>query len=223
MRKFLVAAALIGAASPGVAADFFMDGPPAAPPPLYDYGYDSGWTGQYLGVTAGGQRTRIDIPNNGVLEGYNLIGGVFAGVNFQEENGLVLGAEADAEYVGFDQTVACGNPTWSCRGYVSVQGSLRARLGYSFDDFLVYATAGLAAAHVGGSTTSPTDVVYPDSHIRVGWTVGAGAEFAFSDAWFARAEYRYTDLGSRDMSFDVAYPGVGATSHAVKAGLGYRF
>jgi outer membrane immunogenic protein len=34
------------------------------------------------------------------------------------------------------------------------------------------------------------------STTRAGWTVGVGAEHAFTPNWIARAEYRYTDFGS---------------------------
>jgi high affinity Mn2+ porin len=36
---------------------------------------------------------------------------------------------------------------------------------------------------------------------RAGWAVGAGAEFALSSAWNARAEYLYTGFGSTAQSF----------------------
>ena len=199
MRKFLLGLALIAAASPAMAADMYMPDHQWS-----DFGAKRsyGWSGQYLGASVGGQRTRIDLPGGGgVLEGVGLIGGLFAGVNFQEDNGLVLGAEADVEWNGYDQTAACDHPDWYC----NVQGSLRARLGFATDSFHAYATAGLAGAAVGG----------------LGWTAGLGAEVAFSDAWFARAEYRYTALGSANAWVDPVETGV--ISHALRAGIGYRF
>lgn len=224
MRAILLGSLALLIGSPVLAADYFYSPGPLEPMDSFEgYGYSSStWSDQYIGVTLGGQRTRIDVPGNGVLEGNGLIGGVFAGWNF-EDNGFVYGAEVDAEWSGFDQSVACSNPAWTCRGYVNAQGSLRGRLGFAADNFHLYGTAGLAIAHVGGSTTSPTNVVYSDSDIRFGWTIGAGAEVALSDDWFVRAEYRYTDLGTRDMTFDVDYPGVRATSHAFRLGAAYKF
>lgn len=217
MRRLVLGSLAILAASPALAADYLYQ------PDVVEYGYSSsGWSGQYIGASLGGQRTRINIPGHGVLEGLGLIGGVFAGVNFEQE-GWVFGAEADAEWSGFEQSMTCTNPAWTCKGYLNAQGSLRARIGFAVDSFHVYGTAGLALAHVGGSTVSPTNVEYPNSYLRAGWTAGVGAEVAFSDAWFARAEYRYTDLGTADAWFDVGYPDIGVTSHAVRAGLGYRF
>ncbi|MEQ8599494.1 MAG: porin family protein [Devosia sp.] len=218
MRKLMVASAALLMASPALAADMFL---PYDPEPYYAMS-DGDWGGQYLGATIGGQRTRIDVPGQGTLQDNGFIGGLFAGYNVHQES-LVYGVEADAEWSSFDQSIACTNPAWTCRGYVNFQGSLRARLGMATDSFHVYGTAGLAVAHAGGSTTSPANVEFHDSSVRFGWTVGAGAEIAFNESWFGRAEYRYTDLGSRDMTFDVAYPGVTATSHALRAGIGYRF
>jgi outer membrane immunogenic protein len=59
--------------------------------------------------------------------------------------------------------------------------------------------------------------------VRFGWTVGAGLELAMDENWFGRAEYRYSDFGTADMNFDVVYPNVSVRSHAVRAGVGYRF
>lgn len=195
MRNVVLGALALFAASPVLAADYLY-----SPEPDY-YGYSSsGWSGQYIGGSLGGQNTRIDLPPATVLEGFGLVGGIFAGVNF-EEGGLVFGAEADVEWNSYDQAAACTSPAWYC----SWQGSLRARLGYAMDDFHIYGTAGLAAATVGS----------------LGWTAGVGAEFAFSETWFARAEYRYTALGSANPWVDPSQTGV--TAHAVRTGIGYRF
>lgn len=218
MRKILMASAALLLASPALAADAFL---PYQPEPYYEVS-GGDWGGQYLGATLGGQRTRIVVPGQGTLEGNGFIGGLFAGYNVHQD-AMVYGVEADAEWSSFDQSMACTNPAWTCRGYVNFQGSLRARLGVATDTFHLYGTGGLAVGHAGSSTTSPANVEYPDSSLRIGWTVGAGAEVAFNENWFGRAEYRYTDLGSRDMNFDVVYPDVAVTSHALRAGIGYRF
>jgi len=218
MRKFWMASAALLLASPALAADMLM---PYAPEPYYAMS-GGHWGGQYLGATLGGQRTRIVVPGQGTIEGNGFVGGLFAGYSVHEDN-FVYGVEADGEWSSFDQSIACTNPAWTCRGYVNFQGSLRARLGVATNAFHIYGTAGLALAHAGGSTTSPANVEYHDSSVRAGWTVGAGAEVAFNDSWFGRAEYRYTDLGPHDMTLDVVYPNVAVTSHALRAGIGYRF
>ena len=35
-----------------------------------------------------------------------------------------------------------------------------------------------------------------NSDVRVGWTAGGGAEYAFTNNWTLRGEYLYVDLGS---------------------------
>lgn len=195
MRSVVLASLAFLAASPALAADYLSFPEPD------DYGYSSStWSGQYIGGSLGGQRTYIELPAGGILDGLGLIGGVFAGVNYEQDS-LIYGLEADVEWNGFDQAAACTSPAWYC----SVQGSLRARLGYAVDSFHVYGTAGIAAATVGS----------------IGWTAGLGTEFAFSDAWFARAEYRYTALGAANAWYDQNQTGV--TAHAFRTGVGYRF
>ena len=218
MKFFIATSVLCLLCAPVAAADLYVPTTPDAM--VTTSGYD--WSGFYIGAAAGGQGVRIFAPGEGTLEGTALVVGAFVGANAQSGN-LVFGAEADGEYSGYEGTRACGNPAWSCYGYLNWQGSVRGRVGFAIDTILLYGTAGVAIANVGGSTTSPANVVFPDSQVRVGWTVGAGVEAAFADNWFGRVEYRYTDLGARDMNFDVVYGGVEVRSHAVRAGVGYKF
>lgn len=108
---------------------------------------------------------------------------------------------------------------------INVQGSLRARLGYAMGPALLYATGGLAVAHFRtnydeGATTDST------SNTKAGWTVGAGVEYAFSQKWTTRVEYRYSDFGTftdnpaTDSGF--LYP-TDVKTHAVRVGISYKF
>ena len=61
---------------------------------------------------------------------------------------------------------------------------------------------------------------------HVGWTVGAGIEHAFTDRWIARAEYRYSDFGSQDLSLAAGLPtetSVDLKAHDIRVGLSYKF
>ncbi len=59
---------------------------------------------------------------------------------------------------------------------------------------------------------------------RIGWTAGAGVEYAFAPAWSAKLEYNYMDFGNDAVSFapgtltDIDQP-----FHAVKFGVNYKF
>ena len=82
----------------------------------------------------------------------------------------------------------------------------RARVGFAWDRILVYATGGLAYA--GFSSNTEVHFIrrnfernkfygsYDEN--RFGWTVGGGLEWAFGNAWTAKAEFLYLDFGSFD-------------------------
>ena len=77
-------------------------------------------------------------------------------------------------------------------------------LGVAWDRALIYATGGVA---FGGFNTTfrsrynrvphrlPVLRSGSFSTTRVGWTVGGGIEYAVTNNWSVRAEYRYTNLG----------------------------
>ena len=70
-------------------------------------------------------------------------------------------------------------------------GTARGRIGYAFDRFLPYFTAGAAFGDIKGTVGAVNDF----SATKVGWTGGAGVEYAFIDNWSAKLEYLYVDLG----------------------------
>jgi opacity protein-like surface antigen len=106
--------------------------------------------------------------------------------------------------------------------------SLRGRGGYLFNNLLLYGTGGLAAVKLKmsavGNWVSPGGVAEPDnsgsgvtanlgalgpsvttvddeSHLQLGWTVGAGGEHPVHPSFSIGVEYRYTSLGTT--SFDL--------------------
>jgi outer membrane immunogenic protein len=60
---------------------------------------------------------------------------------------------------------------------------------------------------------------------KLGWTAGAGVEYAFMGAWSAKLEYLYVDLGKTTCG--AALCGVDTevkfNSHIGKIGVNYRF
>ena len=69
---------------------------------------------------------------------------------------------------------------------------MRGRAGYAFDRVLFYGTGGAAFGNVqGGPVGGPFD-----SGTQIGWTAGAGVEFAFTPNITANVEYLYVDLGN---------------------------
>jgi outer membrane immunogenic protein len=108
--------------------------------------------------------------------------------------------------------------------------SVRLRAGYAFDNLLVFATVGGAAAEtddrieVGGVNEN-------SRQSRKGWTAGAGLEWAFSENWTAVGEYQYVDLGTETVTEDgtPAFPGAAIQIdfehiyHLGRVGVNYRF
>lgn len=211
------------------------------------------WTGGYVGVHAGyGWGTVLDVNNPNATEqdidgGF---GGIQAGYNHQFSNNVVLGVEADVSLGNvsgaFDgRTISVYNGYYT-EDEITALGTLRARLGYSAGRFLPFVTGGLAWANVDhmlgcdrarvvGAPLPPTGCATKfetsKSDIAVGWTVGAGAEYALTDKWSLKGEYLYTDLGkNRVMLVDANFPGNPVNNRnfdmqfsAVKLGLNYRF
>jgi outer membrane immunogenic protein len=80
-------------------------------------------------------------------------------------------------------------------------GSLRARAGFTpIDRALIYVTGGVAWAGID-HTASPPGVapfVFSGSYdqTRVGWALGGGGEYAFTNQISAKVEYVYYGFGS---------------------------
>jgi outer membrane immunogenic protein len=138
-------------------------------------------------------------------------GGLVAGWN-DSSGSLVYGVEAD---VTFGPNRASGSfsgagipglapdgLTTSASRRIGTAGSLRARLGTTLgEDLLFYATGGVALADVRSTANvvvngAPTVAWSGErNQARWGWTLGAGTEFKLSNSIALRAEYLYTDLG----------------------------
>jgi outer membrane immunogenic protein len=105
------------------------------------------------------------------------------------------------------------------------EGAARLRLGYAVDRFLPYIAGGVAFGKVDleriddlGASLGSTDETF------TGWTVGVGLEYAFTDNFIGRAEYRYTDFGNEDMTInDLPATNVDLTTNDVRLGIAYKF
>jgi outer membrane immunogenic protein len=138
-------------------------------------------------------------------------GQLYSGYNWQNGQ-IVYGVEGDIGYSGNDNTSA---------GITSknrVNGSVRGRIGYDLNPFLLYGTAGVAATDnkVSGPTGSDTNTAF-------GYTVGAGAEAFVTNNITARIEYRYTDYQNKDFDLGAASVSRGYDEHSVKLGIGVKF
>lgn len=221
MRKLPVAVTAAGCLWGGmaIAADLPVYAPAAeAEPVVYN------WSGAYLGAQLGYSWARDaeseenlqlgDVETN--PDGF--LGGVYAGYNWQLPSNLVLGAEADIAYAGVDGSAT--NPAgMTFRLDWNWLGAVRGRVGYALDRFLPYVAGGFAFGQVEASAADGT-AIYSKTATTTGWTVGAGAEYAFSDDWTGRLEYRYTDFGRTDVG-EIRTGDV--SMHDIRLGISYKF
>lgn len=169
-----------------------------------------GWSGVYVGAYGGYSWGEFD-SSAGDLTADGWTGGGFVGGNLQSGS-LVYGAEAD---IGYSSNSASLGATDVDQG---LNGSLRARLGYAFDPFMLYGTAGVAATQAEIDTGTDSD-----QNTHLGWTVGAGGEALITQNIFGRVEYRYSDYESKDFDVDGTTISSGFSDHSVRAGIGLKF
>lgn len=217
---------------------------------LYAADLSTDWSGFYVGATAGygwGLEDPVDLqafPNAaatqfGTLSPEGWLGGVTAGYNIQAGN-LVFGAEADlqaSDFAASGVATVDGVATTSTIG-VDWYGTANLRLGYATGPALFYLKGGLAYGDLNGSTTATgaggfTGTITNAEELALGYALGAGVEYAVTDAVSVKAEYQYVHLGADGSGqiFDAggAPTGVSASSvfnagmHTVKAGLNFHF
>ena len=175
------------------------------------------WTGFYLGVHAGAAFLDGDYNFGGYgssEDSTGFIGGVQAGYNWQFDN-IVIGAQTDFAYTSAKTSAFVMSETVDNK--LEWLGSTTARLGFAFDNFLVYGKGGIA---YGNSKIDVTNVD-SDSKWHTGWTAGVGAEYAFTQNITGLLEYNYVDLGSQDYFDDIVSADL--TTNVIKAGLNYKF
>jgi outer membrane immunogenic protein len=213
----VAAIASIAITTPAFAAD--MPVPIGTAPPAYVWVETSppiyNWTGCYLGVQGGaadGQSRHVAAtPPNPADAGlpltnyFDLTGGLIGGAvgcNYQAAN-IVFGIEDDFSSTNLKGT---GNeiPPFSPAATASTNESwldtLRGRVGFAKDRFLVYATGGAAFANIGVDVCAPPAGCTSVSQTQVGWVAGVGGEWAalVDDGWSVtfKVEYQFADFGT---------------------------
>jgi outer membrane immunogenic protein len=167
------------------------------------------WTGPYVGIQAGYAFGSSDIEDTtlgtlGEVDPEGFFGGLHLGYNLQTGSNFVLGLEGDinlSDVDGTDSTIQGGAASDVHDGESDWNGSARLRAGFAMDRALIYATGGVAIADYD-ITMVYFDGPNNDSATMIGWTVGAGVEFAVSSNLTTRVEARYSDYGSFSDTFD---------------------
>jgi outer membrane immunogenic protein len=248
MKKILLGAIALAAASaaalPASAADMRMPtkAPLLAATPAYN------WSGLYLGVHGGAQWLESETsffypptPASGArdLRTTSAIIGAQIGYNWMLNPSLLVGIEADLSWADHNdgaQLFRFAVDHFDGRNDLGVQGSLRGRLGFVNNNWLFYATAGVAFGDTSSSTIVTRDtvgsLVTTKDETLAGWTVGAGVDVMLTRNWIAGVEYRYTDFGSVSIAvpaFTFPAPGGAYTAgadyqtHALTFRVNYKF
>jgi len=161
----------------------------------------------------------------------SVFGGGQIGYNYQISS-FVLGAEGDASWAHLSSSNFCPNPFFTCGHNVDFLASLRARVGFTpMDRVLIYVTGGAAFADIHHTALPPgvAPFVFTGTYssTQVGWALGGGLEYAFTNNWSAKVEYLYYGLGT-----STAAPGTLSAANStrvtdnvntVNLGVNYRF
>jgi outer membrane immunogenic protein len=191
--------AILGAATLAMTAANGAMAADIAPVTQYD------WGGFYVGAHAGYGMGSAYFYDENVASGlvdwentYNVNGllfGLQAGWNKQSGN-FVWGLEGDAEYNGLYGL----DPVHAFAAYsesrVNFSSSIRGRAGLANDKALLYVTAGPELSNIqkdryGGGFATHDSLV----GLALGFTAGAGVEYAIDPKWSVGLEGRYTDYG----------------------------
>ncbi|BCH22636.1 outer membrane protein [Mesorhizobium sp. L-8-10] len=212
---FLFASALAVLAATGAkAADAVIE-----PPPVVIETPTFTWTGPYIGLQGGYAWSNARFSDPFVSVKDNFDGGLLGGyVGYQWQYGsFVFGGEADINALWNDQTFDVGGLAVDVGA--DWLASIRARAGYAIDRALIFGTGGVAFTGVSADTTiGGLDISASETY--TGWTLGGGVDYAFTDNWIGRLEYRYYDFGDSDVfdngNLDIQY-------NTVTVGVAYKW
>lgn len=270
MKTVLMSAIALGAmAVTATAADMPARGSAVAPAPYVAPVFT--WTGFYLGVNAGAAWHGNDncpgfydyTSSTGVIgsrvsafapacnsDDTAFTAGFQGGFNWQM-GAVVFGIEGDVNWLGNDNKYGYGAYLYDGKYYTldasprsTMLGSLRGRLGWSFDRALLYMTGGAAfrnstngdsisvySAATGGNllTTYATN----SDRNNIGWSLGGGLEWAFTNNVSLKIEYLHSQFDRGNNLFvtsnsnynSYAFRNDNSTDSidVVRFGINYRF
>jgi outer membrane immunogenic protein len=239
LRKILLCSLGLAACLPApstYAADITL---PAykSPPAFIAYN----WAGCYLGLEGGGVWGVSRHDAAGAFAGTTITGdfgtsgslvGGTAGCNIQSGN-FVFGVENDISWTNasgsafdlppFDpNTLSSTKQNWI--------DTLRGRAGIGWDRWLGYVTAGAAFTGTSISVCNAFGCI-DDAKNRIGWTVGAGVEYAVIDNWTVKVEYLYAGFPAVSYvnppaalgGFTVVTRSVPISESIARVGINYKF
>ncbi len=189
------------------------------------------WSGFYVGLQGGfafGNLSVDDVAGSPPTPGDELyssdiegpFGGAYYGTNWQFDN-FVVGIDGSVSFASIEDQNDLhddANPDVTIEAF----SASRLRLGYAFDNFMIFAAGGFSLAKA-----NVDDSIDDDDAWLKGFTVGGGIEAKFAENWSARVEYMFihygteqrTIFGGADIPYDISVEDV----HAVRGGIAYHF
>jgi outer membrane immunogenic protein len=184
------------------------------------------WTSCYAGVQGGAGWGQTDLNDSFGTIGSPII--LAGGTGFTSANagisGYLIGAQIGCDYqfapswvAGIEGAAAGGNIGGNTT--VAIPGvpgdsltftentdlltSVTARVGYAWNDWLLYGKGGAAWTANRYSAFDVAGLLFNFQGLenRFGWTAGAGIEWAFWQNWSIKLEYDYYGFGSRSVTF----------------------
>jgi len=150
----------------------------------------------------------------GVSQSGAVIGGQI-GCDYQFASNLVIGIEGAASGATLKGSQTVGlRDSLPDTALVSVQTdfipAVTGRIGYAFDHWLFYGKGGVAQSSTqyaangfftaAGAQVPGAAFAFVGRSLTIGYTAGAGVEWAFTDDWSARLEYDYYGFGSKTVT-----------------------
>jgi outer membrane immunogenic protein len=209
--------------------------PAVVPAPAFN------WTGFYIGLNAGWGWAERDVAIAGIgsfsgqADGF--VGGGQAGYNWQYNN-VVFGIETDIQWADLrrdhDNGFLFGLTPFGMNARHTTEwfGTLRGRLGLTWNSWLGYITGGWA---YGGRNDefvlTNGALVFAGSNGRSrsdGWTIGGGVESMFAPNWTAKLEYLFVRFPGESVTLatnvgPITVSASDVDAHVFRFGINYLF
>lgn len=182
-----------------------------------------GWAGAHFGgytawAWADGDHDEIGGGSDGGFDFSGNVSGIQAGYDWQRGN-FVYGIEAD---IGLSDAEDHGSSLDDKLDLERIGmdwlSTLRARVGYDFGSYLVYATGGAAFAGIDLYDDGDND-----TKTMSGWTLGAGVEAKVTANNTVKIEYLHADFGDDDFDVDGDTRNVDLDADIIRIGGNHRF
>ena len=210
----------------------------ASPSANYDWtGFHIGGHGEFSRSSTNGSTVDLATGTTASVrqrQPSNWHGGIQLGFDYMTPSRWLFGIEADVTSGGTTtRTTTDAFGTAANQVTVFDSETVRGRLGYAFDNVLLYGTAGWAwssnqyvrtqlTGALNNATAGADDAV---NKYLSGWTAGAGISVAFAKNWNVFVEYRYTNFGSTTVTLPLSELTTSSTTKisAIDFGVNYKF